>query len=70
MGMQEIAVVSHSSTIAEVISLNTGLRMEGSLELKLLDTVIDVLESLANRARSDLSRHFRLRNIESHTGMQ
>ena len=45
--------VPHSSTEAEVISLDTGLRMEGLLALK---CVIDVLEYVASRASSDPSR--------------
>ena len=48
--------VSHSSTKAKVVLLNTVPRMEGLLALKLLDTVIDVLESPASRARVGPSR--------------
>ena len=43
--------VSHSSTEAEVRSLDTGLRMEGLLALTLWDIVIEVLDPLASRAR-------------------
>ena len=39
MGMQQ---TDDSSTHAEVISLDTGLGMEGLLALTLLDSVIDV----------------------------
>ena len=47
---------SHSSTEAEVISLDTGLRMEGVPALTLLQTVIDVFEAPGSRARGDPSR--------------
>ena len=40
-------VVSHSSSEAEVTSLDTGLRMEGLLAWTLLDIVIGVLEPLS-----------------------
>ena len=36
--------VSHSSTEAEIIALDMGLRMEGIPALDLRDTIIDVLE--------------------------
>ena len=49
--------VSRSCTEAEVISLGTSLRVEGLLALTLWDLVIDVLEPLASRARSDPSRY-------------
>ena len=49
---------SHSSTKAEVMSLNTGFRMEGLPALVLWESVIDVLEPPASRARSDPSRQF------------
>ena len=52
-------VASHSSTEAEVMSLDTGLRMEGLLALTLWDIVIDVLEPNVSRARSDHSRRFK-----------
>ena len=48
--------VSHGSKEAEVISLNTGPRIEGLPALKLLDTVINVFEPLANRASGHPSR--------------
>ena len=51
--------VSRSSTKAEVLLLNIGPKKEESRVLKLLDTVIDVLQSLASRRRSDFSRHFK-----------
>ena len=57
--------VSHNSTEAEVISLPTGLRMEGFLALTSWDVVVGVLETLASRTRSDPSRHFTSRT--SHT---
>ena len=49
--------VSHSSTEAEVLSLNNGLRMEGLLALTLWDIVSVVLELPATRARVTPSRH-------------
>ena len=48
--------VSHSSTKAKVVLLDTVSRIEGLLALKLLDTVIDLLESPASRARVGPSR--------------
>ena len=51
--------VSHNSTDAEVISLDTGPRMEGLRALKLLDIVIDVLEPPASLVRGDLSRQLK-----------
>ena len=48
--------VSQSSTEAEVISLDTGLRMEGLLALTLWNVVLHVLEPPASRARRDPSR--------------
>ena len=48
--------VSHSSTVAEVISLDTGPKMEGLLALHLCAAVIDVLEPPASRASGDSSR--------------
>ena len=46
--------MSHSSTDAEVISLDSGLRMAGLSSITLRDIVIDVLELLASRARCDI----------------
>ena len=45
------ASVSHSSTESEIISLDAGLRMDGSLPLDLWDVVIEVLRSTNNTAR-------------------
>ena len=60
MGMQKKqTAVSHSSTEAEVISYDTGLRMEGLPALTLWDHVIDVLEPPANRATRDPSRQLK-----------
>ena len=42
--------VSHSSTEAELISLETGLRMDGILALTLWDLVIEVFHSVPNKA--------------------
>ena len=41
--------VSHSSTEAEIISLNAGLRMDGILALSLWDLVIEAFHSVPNR---------------------
>ena len=41
--------VSHSSTEAEVISLDAGLRMDGIPALDLWDLVIEVFHSVPNR---------------------
>ena len=41
--------VSHSSTEAEIISLDAGLRMDGIPALDLWDLVIDVLHSNPNQ---------------------
>ena len=41
--------VSHSSTEAEIISLDTGLRMDGIPALTLWDLVIEVFHSVSNR---------------------
>ena len=41
--------VSHSSTEAEVISLDAGLRMDGITALDLWDFVIEVFHSVPNR---------------------
>ena len=51
--------VSHSSTEAEVKSLDTGLRMDGLHAFTLWDIVLDVWELPASRARDDLSRHLK-----------
>ena len=44
---KELAAVSHSSTEAEIISLDAGLRMEGTPALNLWDTVIDIVHPSA-----------------------
>ena len=41
--------VSHSSTGAEIISLDAGLRMDGISALTLWDLVIEVFHSVPNR---------------------
>ena len=56
MACKKQTAVSRSSTDAEVISLDTGLRMEGLPAVKLLDTVIDVLESHASRATGSIPK--------------
>ena len=43
--------VLHSSTEAEIISLDAGLRMDGILALDLWDVVIEVLRSTNDTAR-------------------
>ena len=60
--------VSHSSTEAEVISLDTVLRMEGLLALTLWDIVTDVLEPRASRASGDLSRQLKSQSFQNDTG--
>ena len=57
--------VSHSSTETEVISLDTGRRMEG-LPARSWDAVIDVLELPATRAKGDPSRHNTQHDIVPH----
>ena len=42
--------VSHSSTESEIISLDAGLRMDGSLALDLWDVVIEVLHETQGNA--------------------
>ena len=55
--------VSHSSTASEIISLDAGLRMDGSPALDFWDVVIEVLrsskstESLTHGAARNCSRH-------------
>ena len=43
--------VSHSSTEAEVIALNAGLRMDGIPAVDLWDLVIEVIQSSPNQTR-------------------
>ena len=50
---------------AEVISLDTGLRMEGLLTSKLWDAMTDVLEFLVSQARCDLSRQFKPETLKA-----
>ena len=50
MCMKQTAV-SHSSTGSETISLDAGLRMDGSLALDLWDVVIEVLRSAHDTGR-------------------
>ena len=57
--------VSHSSTEAEVMCLNTVPRIEGLLALKLLDTVVDVSESPASRMSGDPSRQFKPNTLKA-----
>ena len=40
------AVVSHSSTESEIISLDTGLRLDGLLALELWDLIVSVFGSV------------------------
>ena len=51
--------VTHSSTEAEVISLDSGLRKEGLPALTLRNIVIDVLEPLVRPAREDHTRQLK-----------
>ena len=39
--------VSHSSTESEIISLDTGLRLDGLLALELWDLIVSVLENIS-----------------------
>ena len=39
--------VSHSSTESEIISLDTGLRLDGLLALELWDLIVSVFESVS-----------------------
>ena len=39
--------VSHSSTESEIISLDTGLRLDGLLALELWDLIVSVLENVS-----------------------
>ena len=39
--------VSHSSTESEIISLDTGLRLDGLLALELWDLIVSVLGSVS-----------------------
>ena len=39
--------VSHSSTESEIISLDTGLRLDGSLALELWDLIVSVFGSVS-----------------------
>ena len=48
-----------------MISLDTGLRMEGLRALQLWDAVIDVLEPLASRARDDPSRQLKPETLKA-----
>ena len=49
--------VSHSSTESEVISLDAGLRMDGSPALGLWDMVIEVLRSTNNSVQPTRTSH-------------
>ena len=62
--------VSHSSTNADVVLLNTIGRRERLLALKLLDIVIDVLALPASRARSDPSRQLKPKTLKTHSGIK
>ena len=56
--------VSHCSTGAEVIFLDSGWRLEGLPALALWYTGIDVLEPPASRARGDRSRPTQTQNTD------
>ena len=47
MGLKETTAVSHSSTEAEIVSLDARLRMEGIPALSLWDTMKDMLHPQA-----------------------
>ena len=42
--------VSHSSTESEIISLDTGLRLDGLAALELWDLIVSVLGSVSDRS--------------------
>ena len=50
---------------AELISLDTGLRMEGLPAVTLWDTVIDMFEPPASRARRDPSRQLKPKTLQA-----
>ena len=49
LDVQKQTSVSHSSTEAEIISLDAGLRMDGIPALGLWDLVIEVFDAVPNR---------------------
>ena len=65
---QKQTAVSRCSTEVEVISSDTGLRKEGLTALTLWDSVMDVLELLASRARSDPSRQLKTQTSQTTQG--
>ena len=59
--------VSHSSTVWEIISLDAGLRMDGSRALDLRDVVIEVLRSTDNTAKQCRQAHGNLCTAGNHS---
>ena len=55
--------VSHSSTESEIISLDTGLRLDGLLALELCDLIVSVLGNVSrvseNPGRPEIDAHKR-----------
>ena len=47
LDVQEQTAVSHSSTESEIISLDTGLRLDGLPALELWDLIVSVLENVS-----------------------
>ena len=47
LDVQEKTAVSHSSTESEIISLDTGLRLDGLPALKLWDLIVSVLGNVS-----------------------
>ena len=67
LACEKQTTVSHS-TEAEVGSLDTDLRLEGSPALTLWDIVIDVLEPHASRIQVDHSAPIEIPNLTNYTG--
>ena len=47
LDVQQQTAVSHSSTESEIISLDTGLRLDGLPALELLDSIVSVLGNVS-----------------------
>ena len=57
--------VSHSSTESEIISLDTGLRLDGLTALELWDLIVSVLGNISDRTgqpESDVHKHHKSHN--------
>ena len=62
------AAVSHSSTESEIISLDIGLRLDGSLALELWDLIISVFGSVSKFRIDQGNLIVMLRNIINFKG--